>query len=221
VRQEIAVVTKFFLVSLAALACVTAVLAQEKALSNPPKEKSPPAEVTRSGPGQGTAKRTTTISGKVTDVDVDNRLITIATPKGDELTMKVGPSVKRLNAVSRGDTITVKYEQGLLLEYRPEGAAPAENSSVSSTSTTSHEAVPSGSKTTQIAATVKVAKVDEKSRLVTLQTEKGRTFQLKAGPHIDLSKITVGQTYSGVYTETVAVSVEKPGAAKAAPVPTK
>jgi len=214
-------VSKLFLVLLGALACTTAVLAQEKAVSNPPKEKSPPAEVTRSGPGQGTAKRTTTISGKVTDVDVDNRLITIATPKGDELTMKVGPSVKRLNAVSRGDTIIVKYEQGLLLEYRPEGAAPAENSSISSTSTTSHEAVPSGSKTTQIAATVKVAKVDEKSRLVTLQTEKGKTFQLKAGPHIDLSKITVGQTYSGVYTETVAVSVQKPGAAKAVPAPTK
>ena len=213
--------SKLFLVLLGALACTTAVLAQEKAVSNPPKEKSPPAEVTRSGPGQGTAKRTTTISGKVTDVDVDNRLITIATPKGDELTMKVGPSVKRLNAVSRGDTIIVKYEQGLLLEYRPEGAAPAENSSISSSSTTSHEAVPSGSKTTQVAATVKVVKVDAKSRVVTLQTEKGKTFQVKAGPNIDISKITVGQKYSGVYTETVAVSVEKPGTAKAAPAPTK
>jgi Cu/Ag efflux protein CusF len=204
-------VTKLSVVPLATLVFATIALAQEKApMAGPPAEKAPPAEVKSAGPGKGTAQRTHTLTAKVQKVDLDNRLLILQTAKGDELDMTVGPNVKRLNEVSPGDTVKVKYEQGLMLEFRPEGATPAEGSGVSSTSTERKEAVLGGTKTTKVSASVKITKIDKKSRVVTLQGEKGKTFQLKAAPDIDIDKLKAGQTYAAVYTQTTAVSVEKP-----------
>jgi hypothetical protein len=209
--------TKRLVVPLTVLAFATNALAQEKRSIKPDVTNQPPAEVQRAGPGMGTAKRTTTGTFKVKEVDLGKRVLVLQNATGASQTMQVGPSVMRMEDISPGDTVNVKYEQNLTLEYRPEGSGASDSATTTSRAVTG---APAAKETTQTRSDCKVTKIDEKSRTVTLQPEKGKPFKVKAGPDIDLSKVKVGQTYYANYTETVAVRVEKP-AAKAAPAPAK
>jgi hypothetical protein len=56
---------------------------------------------------------------------------------------------------------------------------------------------------------VTVSAVDTKSRIVVLQTDSGDMFKVKADPKIQLDRVKAGDKLYGVYTETLAISVEK------------
>jgi Cu/Ag efflux protein CusF len=204
-------VTRLLAVPLAVSLLATAAFAQEKAPNNPPEAKPAPVEMKKLSPGTATAKRTTSLTATVKDVDLGSRVLTLENAKQGEMTMTVAPSVKRLNEVRPGDTITVKYEQALMLTFNPKGV-PGEKSTTAVTSGSSTEL--SGAKGKLVEATLKVGKVDQKTRLVTLQDAKKQTYTVKAGPDIDLTKVKAGQAYDAVYAERLAVSVKKGGAKK-------
>jgi hypothetical protein len=206
--------TKRLVVPLAVLAFATTALAQERTSIKPDVSKQPPVEVQPAGPGLGIAKRTTTETAKVKEVDLERRVLVLENAKGDTQTMQVGPSEKRMEQIAPGDTINVRYVQSLVLEYRPEGSGATDSTTKTAMSGTG------STQTTVSRSDVKVTKVDEESRDITLQSEKGGSFQVKAGPDVDLSRVKVGQTYYANYTETVAVRVDK-AAPKAAPAAAK
>jgi len=60
-----------------------------------------------------------------------------------------------------------------------------------------------------VSGTVTVAAVDQKSRIVVLQTEAGDLFKVKADPQIQLEKLKAGDKLFGTYTQSLAVSVQK------------
>ncbi len=205
--------TRRLVVPLTMLAFATTAIAQEKTGITPDVSKQAPAEVKRAGPGVGMAKRISMENFKVKEVDQGKRMLVLQDFKGAEQTMQVGPAVKRLDQVSAGDTIKVSYEQTLVLEHRPEGSGVADSKTAT---VRAEQGAPAGARGTLTRSDVKVTKIDPKSRLVTLQAEKGKPFTVKAGSDIDLAKVKVGQTYYANYLKITAVKVEK-AAAKAAP----
>lgn len=68
---------------------------------------------------------TQTLTAKVTALDHKTRMITLTGPKGNTLTTKVGPDVKRLDDVKVGDEIVIKYTESLLVDVTAGAAAPA------------------------------------------------------------------------------------------------
>lgn len=50
---------------------------------------------------------TTMISGAVTDIDYDDRSITLLGPDGSSRTMQVGPAVTKFDAIQKGDNIVL------------------------------------------------------------------------------------------------------------------
>ena len=60
-------------------------------------------------------------------------------------------------------------------------------------------------------ATLKVEKVDKASRILTFDDPRGGTFQVKAGPDINLDKVKAGQMMDVTYYQEIAVSVTKQG----------
>jgi hypothetical protein len=170
--------------------------------------------VKRSGPGQAASRRTITKKAKVTAIDPDKRLITLQGEGGKTETYSVDPAVKRLNAIAVGDTVVLKYEQAILLQFQPENEKPAEPSGYAETKRADADKPPAAGARAEVRGTVTVSAVDPKTRVVVLETPKGELIKVKADKSIDLSKVKAGQQYYGVYSEAVALSVEKAGAAK-------
>jgi hypothetical protein len=93
-----------------------------------PKEPAGPATATTvrlaaegAKPGAYVAN-TQTLTATVTAIDHKTRVITLTGPKGNSLTFKVGPDVKRLDEVNKGDQIVVSYTESLLLDVTAPGA---------------------------------------------------------------------------------------------------
>ena len=61
-----------------------------------------------------------------------------------------------------------------------------------------------------VQATVKITAINTATRKVTFVTKSGKSDTVKAGDHIDLTKVKVGDSVTIRQTEAVAVSVEKP-----------
>ena len=166
-----------------------------------------PMEMKKTKEGQATGERTMTTTAKVKAVDQTNRTLTVVEKDGTTETFKVGDEVKRLNEIAAGDTIVVKFRQGLMLQITPpDGAQPA---AAVASSRGDKSGPPSATATAAAQGIVTVSAVDTKSRIVVLQTDSGDMFKVKADPKIQLDRVKAGDKLYGVYTETLAISVEK------------
>jgi hypothetical protein len=203
-------------VALAAVALATGAAAAEKAA--PAGPKGGPMEMKRSGVGQATSKQIEKFRATVTAVDVENRMITLQGPSGKPEKFKVSPEVKRLAEIQAGDEVVLTYERGLVLQYQQPGQFDVQPTVSAAGERTGPDQAPGGMAEAQVRSTVVVAAIDQKNRIVVLEGPMGNLHKVKAGPDVKLQKLKVGDKLFAVYTETLAVSVEK---APAAAVPAK
>jgi Cu/Ag efflux protein CusF len=52
---------------------------------------------------------------RVEDIDYRSRRVTLKTPQGDTMSLKVGDQVKRLNEIKKGDEVVVRYTQAVAI----------------------------------------------------------------------------------------------------------
>ena len=64
---------------------------------------------------------TTVVTGKVTAIDYDNRLVTVLGPLGNSRTILVGPAATRFNEVKVGENVQITLKSSTTIEV----AAPA------------------------------------------------------------------------------------------------
>ena len=193
-------------VALAAIVLASSAGAEEKAAAA--KEQGP-MEMQRAGPGQATSRQVEKMRAKVTAIDPATRQITLQGPKGKTETFKVSPVVKRLEEIQVGDDVNVKYERGLALQFQQPTEKDLEPSVSGVAERAGPEAAPAGTATMQVRSTVTVTAVDQKKRIVVLEGPGGNLYKVKAGPDIKLQKVKAGQKFYAVYTESLAVSIEK------------
>jgi hypothetical protein len=97
----------------------------------------------------------------------------------------------------------------MLPVMKPDAARPA---GAVATARGGRDAPPSGAIGAAVQGTVTIVAIDLRSRIVVLQTEGGDMFKVKADPAIQIDRLKAGDKLYGVYTETVAVSVQKANA---------
>lgn len=68
----------------------------------------------------GAIVRVREVTGLVEDIDYDSRMVAVRGPVGDVNVFKVSDDVKRLNDVKPGDSVKVRYTEGLGLSMIPE-----------------------------------------------------------------------------------------------------
>ncbi len=170
----------------------------------------PPVEVTATGtPGQASAQRVTRVRATVKAVNAADRTLTVQDATGASETIKVDPAVKRFGEVAVGDVIEVQVEEGLLLEYQPASSPTVDPAAVVVAAKAPADMPPGGAAAAGVQGTVTVGAIDLKTRLVTIQTPGGDTFQVKAGPAIALDRLKVGDRLLATYVQTVAIGLEK------------
>jgi hypothetical protein len=145
----------------------------------------------------------------IVGIDVPGRVVTLKRRSGEVQSFKVGPEVTRLSEFAVGDVIRLEYQQGLVLEFQPEGTATVAPESGATTGRSGRDELPAAVINAGIQATVKVTAIDAAGRLVSFQAPNGAVYQVKAGPRVQLEKLKVGDRLLATYVENVAIRLEK------------
>jgi Cu/Ag efflux protein CusF len=147
-------------------------------------------------------------SGTVQKVDMEKRDISLKDNRGEEFVVNVPEDVTRLDAVKKGDRVTLTYKQSLALSLKKAGEAMAPGET--EMAARKPGALPGGMAGRQITASAKVTKVDPSNNKLTIRTADGTTDTINVtDPQIqaDMKQIKVGDKIQATYTEAVAMSV--------------
>ena len=148
------------------------------------------------------------ITATVEAIDYDKRTVDLKGPKGNVVTLKVGPEVKNFNQVKTGDRVTAKYYQSTAIMVRKPNEPPftEQQSAV--------QVAPKGAKpgTVAVETTEMTAVVDDinyKTRTVTLRGPQQKTVTLKVDKGVKrFNEVKKGDEIVVRRTEAMAIDVK-------------
>ena len=179
------------------------------AIPRPPAAAPGSIEMKPGAPGTASATRLAVDTATIVGIDLPGRILTLRRRSGEVQSFKVGPEVTRLAEFAVGDVIRLEYQQGLVLEFQPEGSATVAPESGVTTGLSGRDQPPGAVVNAGVQATVKVTAIDVAGRLVSFQAPGGAIYQVKAGPGIRVEKLKVGDRLLATYVENVALKLEK------------
>jgi len=148
------------------------------------------------------------ITATVEAIDYDKRTVDLKGPKGNVVTLKVGPEVKNFNQVKTGDRVTAKYfESTAILVRKPNEPPFAEQGS-------SVQVAPKGAKPGAVAVetsemTAVVDDINYKTRTVTLRGPQQKTVTLKVDKSVKrFNEVKKGDEIVVRRTEAMAIDVK-------------
>jgi hypothetical protein len=156
--------------------------------------------------------KTTTMveeSATVEAIDQKTRMVTLKGPKGNEVTFKAGPEVRRLSEVHAGDKVKVSYYESLNVRVLKEGEPAPATGEVSGMARAKQGEAPGGVAGSETTVVAKITAIDMKAKTATLQGENGNTVTVTPRHPERLKEVKVGDRLVITYTEAVGVKVEK------------
>lgn len=151
------------------------------------------------------------VTATVQALDLEKRELTLKDPLGEEITVTVDKSVKRLDEVEVGDEVTAKYYVSVAAELREpteeekkkplmvvEGAVKAPKGTA-----------PAAGELRVIKVVATVEGLERPTRLLTLKGPRGNYLTVRARDVKRLEKLHLGDTIVVTFTEALAVSLEK------------
>jgi len=150
------------------------------------------------------------ITAKVDAVDQTKRLLTVTGPRGNTVTLKVGPEVRNLEQVQPGDRVTLRYLDSVALSVRKPGDPPsATEAGVVEVAAKGQK--PAGLMVDTAEATGTVEAIDYGKRTMTLKGPEGKSRTIKVDPSVKrFSEIKKGDEIVARHTEGLAIYVNKP-----------
>jgi len=152
-----------------------------------------------------------TVTATVKAIDMNKRELTIESPGGEVTTFTVDKRVKRLNEIKKDDKIKVDYYVSLASEIREPTAEEKENplTVLEGAAKAPPDTAPAAGGLRRIKAVVTVEDIDRSAEMVTLKGPLGNTLTVRVAFPERLEKVNKGDTVIVIYTEALAVSVEK------------
>ncbi len=167
------------------------------------------AEKAQSRPS-GSKTETTSITATVEKIDYQARTVVLKGPKGKLLELQVGEEARNFNQVKKGDLVTIETSESVALDVQKSTGEPAAIETTTVTRAKPGESPAGTVKTTGI-MTVKVEKINYKTREATLKLADGNIMKIKVGPQVTrLNEIKKGDEVVVQYSTTVSISVKKP-----------
>ena len=160
------------------------------------------------------------LTATIEALNVETREVALKGPAGNTYTFKVDPAVKRLAEFKVGDAVTVDYYASLAAELRaPTAEETAEPLLVLQDAGKTEGGAPAAGAYRIIRAVVSVEGLDRPTGTATVKGPQGNYFAIKVRDPAILPKLRLGDTVVVVYTEALAVRLEKAPAPaqKAAP----
>jgi hypothetical protein len=161
-----------------------------------------------------------TITATIETLNVETREVSLKGPAGNVYTFTVDPAVKRLAEFKVGDAVTLDYYASLAAELRaPTAEEIAEPLAVVKDAGKAEAGSPAAGAYRIIRAVVSIEGLDRPTGTATVKGPRGNYFAIQVKDPAILPKLRIGDTVVVVYTEALAVRLEKAPAApvKAAP----
>ena len=164
-------------------------------------------------PGQAKAVQIKETVATVESVDAKKRQVMLRDAAGREHALVLGPEVRNVDQLKKGDRVTVQYAESLSLKLVKNGKELPSRTDTSDVARSQPGAKPGGIVAEQINVTADVIAVDADKKTVTLKGP-NRTVDLTVTDPAQLALIKVGDKINAVYTQAVAVDVKPAPAAK-------
>ncbi|HEY1587427.1 MAG TPA: hypothetical protein VGH63_17140 [Polyangia bacterium] len=169
----------------------------------------PPSSGSAAGqPSSSTVGQVMSASATVEKVNLQKRDVSLKDSDGNEFVVNVPAEVSRLDAVKKGDRVSVTYKQSLALSLKKGGTMSAPSETQMSERNAGN--LPGGSMGRQISAAVKVTKVDPENNKITFRDSSGTIDTINVtdpAMQSDLKQLKAGDKIRATYTEAVAMSV--------------
>ncbi len=152
-----------------------------------------------------------TLTAEVTAIDLAKREVTLKGPQGNEVTVTVGDAVKRLDEVKVGDSVRVDYLVSMAAEVRKPTAAEAEHPLMimDAAGRASADSAPAGGVARRFKVVTTIEALNRPDQTVTVQGPMGHYLTVRVADPERLTKVRIGETIVIVYTEALALSLDK------------
>ncbi len=197
---------------------VASLLAAGLALADTPQpgEKSPDKSAEKSAGGQDMSKSMSMMEKQsaeatVVKVDTAKRHLVLQGDNGQEFTVNVPESVKRLKEIKTGDKIKVDYYESMALSLEPAGAGTTGMKSKTMTERQSGK-LPGGTIAHQESGTVEIVKIDKSDNKLTVKRPNGDMDVINVkSPELQshLDQLKEGDKVKATYTEAAVVNIER------------
>jgi Cu/Ag efflux protein CusF len=150
-----------------------------------------------------------TATTTVKKVDASKREVTVAGADGNPVIINVPSDVQGLDNVKPGDKLDVSYYESVVFSLRKPGETGPRATSKSTEQPTSG-AMPGGTASRQISATVRVVKIDRDANKLTIRSPNGEMDTIHVTDpqnQNELRKLKVGDELQVTYTEAMASAI--------------
>ncbi len=155
-----------------------------------------------------------TVTATVEDINQATREVTLKnTHTGNLVTFVAGPDVRNLAQVAKGDIVTIQYGEAIGVSLEKTSGTVRERKVTEGGERAKPGEKPGGVAVRQVTVVASIEKID-KDHVTLRGPENTETIKVK-DPEV-LKKIKVGDFVKAVYTEAVAIKVEKAPAPPAA-----
>ena len=151
------------------------------------------------------------VTAKVEAIDHATRVVTLKGPLGNVVTFAVDERVKRLNEVQVGDEVTADYYVSLAGELRAPTEEERQNPLVKITggARAPKGTSPAGGAVQAYRVVATITALDQASQSFTLQGPLGNSGVIHSQNPENFKQMHVGDTVVVIYTEALAVTLEK------------
>ena len=147
------------------------------------------------------------VTATVEAIDQTTRMVTLKAADGKLISFVADEAVKNLPQVKKGDTVTVKYYESLVMRVlKPEEAAVNVASAGAASAKPGEKPAAIGAR--EVSVTVTIEAIDKTAGTVTFMGPAGASNTVRAEDPKNLEKIKVGDRVAITYTEAVGISVE-------------
>lgn len=147
------------------------------------------------------------LEATVVAVDYENRRCSLKGPKGNVVTIDVGPEVKNLAQVEVGDQVNVEYMETVAIQLLSgKDVQPGAAGAVAVASARKGEK-PAGLAVEETTVIVTIEAIDTEHNLVTLKTAEGVSKTVAPRNPDNLKRVKVGDRVMITYTAALGISV--------------
>ncbi len=151
-----------------------------------------------------------TIDAIVTNIDRNNREMTLKGEEGNVFTITVDKNVD-LSLIDNGDEVNVELYRSLATDFHQPTQQELENPLVITDQTIEAPkgTEPVSGELRQIRAVIKIIDIDKEDQIVTVMGPQGNEFELFVSDPSKLNDLKEGESMTVTYSEALAVSVKK------------
>jgi Cu/Ag efflux protein CusF len=179
---------------LLSLAAVNAI-AQDKSATSPGVQGKGVAEIVR-------------VTATVEAIDQATRTVTLKDSKGGLHTFVASDEVRNLAQVGKGDVVTLEYAAALAVRLAKTDSKVRERTVTEGVKRSEPGQMPGGAAVREVKVIASVESIDAKAQTVTLRGPE-HTATVKVQDPASLKGVKKGDMVEAVYTEAVALKVEK------------